>query len=206
MKMCFRSKAGITEIREFNHGRHRDTESNKLPILFASVSRWFGFFPALFLFALLVSGCAMSTGFYKNVDADVSANRFEKAAAVVKANREKYGNNSSVLYNLEEGLLLHYAGDYSLSTEHLAAGEQEMDELYTKSISKIAGSFVLNDNELPYQGEDFEKVYVNLFMALNYAELGKLEDAIVEARKVDLKLNEYSQEYAGKNSFKQDAF
>jgi uncharacterized protein len=165
-----------------------------------------GFFPALFLFALLVSGCAMSTGFYKSVDADVASNQFEKAAAVVRANRDKYGSNSSVLYNLEEGLLLHYAGDYNLSTEHLAAGEQEMDELYTKSISKIAGSFVMNDNELPYQGEDFEKVYVNLFMALNYAELGKLEDAIVEARKVDLKLNEYSEQYSGKNSFKQDAF
>ncbi len=148
----------------------------------------------------------MSTGFYKSVDADVSSNQFAKAAEVVKANRDKYGNNSSVLYNLEEGLLLHYAGDYSLSTQHLAASEREMDELYTKSISKIAGSFVLNDNELPYQGEDFEKVYVNLFMALNYAELGKLEDAIVEARKVDLKLNEYSQQYGGKNSFKQDAF
>ena len=160
----------------------------------------------LFGTGLLLSGCAMSTGFYKSVDADMSADHFSQAAEVVKANKEEYGKNNSVLYNLEEGLLLHYAGEYSLSTEHLAAGEREMDELYTKSISKIAGSFVINDNELPYQGEDFEKVYVNLFMALNYAELGRLEDALVEARKVDLKLNEYSQQYGGKNSFKQDAF
>lgn len=163
-------------------------------------------FPAVLVLAVLISGCAMSTGFYKSVDADMSANRFQKAAEVVRANKAKYGKNSAVLYNLEEGLLLHYAGDYRLSTEHLAASEQEMDELYTKSISKIAGSFVLNDNELPYQGEDFEKVYVNLFMALNYAELGRLEDALVEARKVDLKLRQYSQQYGGKNSFKQDAF
>lgn len=162
--------------------------------------------PLLLVLALVLSGCAMSTGFYRNVDTDVAARRFQKAAEVVNANRARYGKNSAVLYNLEEGLLLHYAEDYRLSTEHLASGEREMDELYTKSISKIAGSFVLNDNELPYQGEDFEKVYVNLFMALNYAELGSLEDALVEARKVDLKLKEYSQQYNGKNSFKQDAF
>ncbi len=156
--------------------------------------------------SLLLAGCAMSTSFYKKVDADMSRDNFVQAAQVVKSNRAKYGKNSTVLYNLEEGLLLHYAGEYRLSTDHLAASEREMDELYTKSISKIAGSFVLNDNELPYQGEDFEKVYVNLFMALNYAELGRTEDALVEARKVDLKLNEYSQRYGGKNSFKQDAF
>lgn len=167
--------------------------------------------PRLLLYALLsasllLSGCAMSTGFYRQVDADMSRDQFVQAAQVVESNRARYGKNSTVLYNLEEGLLLHYAGEYRLSTEYLAASEREMDELYTKSISKIAGSFVLNDNELPYQGENFEKVYVNLFMALNYAELGRTEDALVEARKVDLKLNEYSQQYGGKNSFKQDAF
>ncbi len=148
----------------------------------------------------------MSAGFYRNVDADLTAGQYARAADVVRENKAKFGKNSSVLYNLEMGLLLHYAGNYAESTRHFAAGEREMDELYTKSISKITGSFVINDNELPYQGEDFEKVYVNLFMALNYAELGKTEDALVEARKVDLKLNEYSREYGGKNSFRQDAF
>ncbi len=184
---------------------HKEKGCDQLELR-ASVSPCFLLSLGVLFLGVFLSGCAMSTGFYKSVDADLSANQFAKAARVVEANRSKYGNNSSVLYNLEVGLLLHYAGDYRLSTEHLSASEQEMDDLYTKSISKIAGSFVLNDNELPYQGEDFEKVYVNLFMALNYAELGRLEDAIVEARKVDLKLNEYSQQYGGKNSFKQDAF
>ncbi len=32
----------------------------------------------------------------------------------------------------------------------------------------MIGSPVLNDNLLPYEGEDFEKVYVNLILALNY--------------------------------------
>ncbi len=201
------SRTLIGHRREFDHERHGDTQrGDDKSVLRASAFRCFLFSAGLLFLGVFLSGCAMSTAFYKTVDADLSANQFAKAAQVVEANRSKYGNNSSVLYNLEVGLLLHYAGEYRLSTEHLSASEREMDDLYTKSISKIAGSFVMNDNEIPYQGEDFEKVYVNLFMALNYAELGRLEDAIVEARKVDLKLNEYSQQYGGKNSFKQDAF
>ena len=67
-------------------------------------------------------------------------------------------------------------------------------------------SFVLNDNVIPYEGEDFEKVLVNIFLALNYATTGMDEDALVEARKVDLKLKEYSRQYEGKNKYQEDAF
>ncbi len=161
---------------------------------------------ALFTLALLVESCAMSSEFYRDVDRDLGAGQYNAAAKVVENNREKYGDNSSVLYNLESGLLLHYAGEYRSSSVHLLAGEKKMEDLYTQSVSKGIGSVVLNDNLLPYEGEDFEKVFVNLFLALNYARAGNLEDAIVEARKVDLKLNEYSRQYDGKNSYKQDAF
>lgn len=154
----------------------------------------------------MISGCAMSTGFYREVDRNLKAGRFGLAAEEVDANRAKYPDNSRVLFNLESGLLYHYAGEFDRSSARLLAAEKEMDDLYTKSVSTAAGSLVLNDNLLPYEGEDFEKVYVNLILALNYARLGRLEDAIVEARKVDLKLNEYSKQYNGKNSFKQDAF
>jgi uncharacterized protein len=160
----------------------------------------------IFVLSLLLQGCAMSVEFYKEVDNNVSIDRFDLAAEVVENNRKTYGEGSSVLYNLETGLLRHYAGEYDASNARFLESEREMDELYTQSVSTGVGSFVLNDNLLPYEGEDFEKVYVNLFLALNYARLGKIEDAIVEARKVDLKLNEYSRKYDGKNSYKQDAF
>ena len=160
----------------------------------------------LMLFAFMMQGCAMSVGFYKQVDTELASERYASAAKIVQENKETYGKNSTVLYNLESGLLLHYAGDYELSSRHFLESEREMDDLYTQSVSKGVGSMVLNDNLLPYEGEDFEKVYVNLFLALNYARLGKIEDALVEARKVDLKLNEYSRQYDGRNSYKQDAF
>jgi hypothetical protein len=41
---------------------------------------------------------------------------------------------------------------------------------------------------------------------LNYASEGMDEDALVEARKVDLKLKEYARQYDGKNKYQDDAF
>jgi len=62
-----------------------------------------------------------------------------------------------------------------------------------------------NDTTLPYEGEDFEKVMINVFSALNYAYLGELDDALVEARKVDHKLNLFNDKYEKKNVYKRDA-
>jgi hypothetical protein len=42
-----------------------------------------------------------------------------------------------------------------------------MEALYTKSISKGAGRYILNDNTVDYAGEVFERALTNVFRALN---------------------------------------
>ncbi|MBM2846161.1 MAG: hypothetical protein HW407_1473, partial [Bacteroidetes bacterium] len=136
--------------------------------------------------------------------------KYVQAIEEVRKNESAYGHKSTVLYNLDLGLLYHYAGESDSSTRHFFAAEKEIEDLYTKSVSLAALSFVLNDNILPYEGEDFEKVLINVFLALNYAEEGLEDDALVEARKVDLKLREYAKQYEGKNegknTYQEDAF
>jgi len=102
--------------------------------------------------------------------------------------------------------MYHYLGEADSSNKFFFRAEKEIEELYTKSISTQVLSFILNDNIIPYDGEDHEKVMLNAFAALNFAEKGKSEAALVEARKVDLKLREYSKPYNGKNTYQEDAF
>jgi hypothetical protein len=133
---------------------------------------------------------------------------YPAAIAELQKNKAAYKENNAALYYLEEGLLHHYATNHQQSTQSLAKAEGIMEQLYTKSISKQAASFLINDNTIPYGGEDFENALVNLFMALNYAAAGHREDALVEARKVDSKLNVINSRYADdkKNVYKEDAF
>jgi uncharacterized protein len=150
--------------------------------------------------------CGSTTEFYKSVEDNVAGGEHLKAVETVRSNQYAYGSGSSVLYDLDLGLLYHYAGNPDSSNTHFFAAERQIQELYTKSISLAAISSITNDYVLPYDGEDFEKVLVNVFLALNYAEKGETDEALVEARKVDLKLRQYAREYQGKNRYQDDAF
>jgi hypothetical protein len=163
--------------------------------------RWL---PAALSLALL--SCGPSTEFYRNVESDLANRQYDSAIDQVRAHASDYGDKSIVLYELDMGLLFHYAGQYDSSNAYLLAAEREIDDLYTKSISLAAVSVILNDNVLPYEGEDFEKVLINVFLALNFASKNEPDEALVEARKVDLKLREYARQYEGKNTYQEDAF
>lgn len=156
--------------------------------------------------SLFLLSCAPSMEFYRDVEEYAEQGKYTNAIEQVKQNASGYGDKSTVLYELDLGLLYHYAGELDSSTHHFFAAEKEIEELYTKSVSLAVLSFVLNDNILPYEGEDFERVLVNVFLALNYAEQGLSDDALVEARKVDLKLREYAKQYDGKNTYQEDGF
>lgn len=102
-------------------------------------------------------------------------------------------------------MLLHLAGKYSESNLFFEKASVEIERLYTQSISSHAAALLTNDNLLPYEGEDFETVLIHLFSALNYASLKQWDDALVEARQVDARLNLLSDRYGQKNIYKEDA-
>jgi hypothetical protein len=154
--------------------------------------------------SLFLLSCASSAEFYREVEEYTAQGKYALAIERVKQNQP--GDKNTVLHNLDLGLLYHYAGESDSSTHYFFVAEKEIEDLYTKSVSLTALSFLLNDNVLPYEGEDFEKVLINVFLALNYAEQGLADDALVEARKVDLKLREYTRQYEGKNTYQEDAF
>ncbi len=155
---------------------------------------------------LLVSCTGMKTSFYPKVEKNLWSGNYSQASSTLKKSKKAFGKKNAVLFHLEAGLLDHYAGNFKQSNKHLLTAEKEMQRLYTKSITTSLASMITNDNELLYEGENFEKVMVNLFLSLNFLQMGDLESALVEARKVDVKLNEFSREYQGKNVYKEDAF
>ncbi len=114
---------------------------------------------------------------------------FKSAAGIIESSKNShYKEKDRVLFYLDAGMLYHYSGEYKKSNEFLSAAEQGMEELYTKSISKALASGVLNDNALDYRGEDYEDIYLNIFKALNYIALGDREGALVEIKRIHIKL------------------
>jgi hypothetical protein len=61
-----------------------------------------------------------------------------------------------------------------------------------------------NDTELFYEGDSYEQVLINVLKALNYAVLGEWQDALVEARRIDQRLNVLSDRTQEKNAYRDD--
>jgi uncharacterized protein len=155
-------------------------------------------FVIIFL-AVLTSGCSSirtKNEFYKPIVADLKNNDYQSAVVKMETAKNSYTKKDRLLYYLDVGLAYHYAGLYDSSNLRLSDAERSAEELYTKSVSRAVASMFLNDNTLEYSGEDYEVLYSNIFMALNYISLNKFDDAFVEVRRANEKLSLLEQKYA----------
>ncbi len=145
---------------------------------------------ALLLGSVLGSfGCGSGLKRYAAVDRHLSAGDPQAAAGVIREAEGEYGSKSQVLYDMDLGMMLHLAGDYAASNQHLERAETRIEDLYTKRITAEVVAFLVNDTTLPFDGAPFEQVWVNVVKALNYALLGEWDEALVEARRIDHRLN-----------------
>lgn len=167
-------------------------------------------FAALVIFssAFLLCSCATPAKFQYRLDHFVAQNDYVQAQSVLNDNPNLYGSKNTLLYLLDSGFIRHLSKDYKKSIEIFEKSKQKFDELYTKSVTGILSTWVINDLTASYRGEDFERVMINVFQSLNYLMLGNKEDALVEAREVDSKLNAINSRYKSdqKNVYKEDAF
>jgi uncharacterized protein len=160
------------------------------------------YFTVLLSFLILLTiNCAYiqtQVKHYKDIEEDFSSRLDSRAAERIEkaANEGKYEGKDKVLYFLDMGIALHFAGRYKESNEYLNRAEFAIEENFTKSVSKIAVSFLLNDNALDYSGEDYEDIFTNIIKTLNYIHLRNQEDAMVEVRRINLKLNRMRDKYS----------
>jgi uncharacterized protein len=155
---------------------------------------------------VLLAGCGPSVNRYLLIDASLRAHDPKGADAIVAVAEKDYGSKSRVLYGMDRGMTLHLAGDYQLSNAVLEEAEEELDRLYTRKIRTEALAFMTNDTALAYEGDPYEQVLINVLKALNYVLLGRWEDALVEGRRIDHRLNVLSDRTSQKNAYRDDGF
>ncbi len=134
------------------------------------------------------------------------AGQCPEAAEYIKSHEKEYGANQKLLFLLDTAMISMLCGNYKESNEYFQKADDLADYLWTKSITKETASFLLNDYTKPYAGEEFERVLINLFSAINYVRLGRHDDALVECRRLDTNLTAINDKYEKKNVYKEDAF
>jgi hypothetical protein len=128
------------------------------------------------------------------------------ALTVLEEDAKDFGEKNEVLYHLERGMLLHYAGRWEESNQSFELAKRLAELHFTKSVSAEASTWVVNDNTRPYYGENFERALIHVFGALNYYELGLYDEALVEIRQLNFFLRTLVVDQGQTNQYSDDPF
>jgi hypothetical protein len=79
-------------------------------------------------------------------------------------------------------------------------------EDYRTNYLNEAASYLTNPNFTTYKGEDHEHLLLLYYKAINYLKLGKTDDALVECRRLNIRLQQLSDRYKSKDKYDEDAF
>jgi len=155
----------------------------------------------------VLSGCA--TYHQQNIQfhTAIAEGRYQDAVDFLETHDRDADGKNRLLYRMEKGSALHLAGHYLESNTTLEEAYVILEE-FQRNYALEALSFITNPAIVPYPGEDFEKVQIHYYKALNFTLLGNISDALVEARRINIKLNQLNDRYeAGrKNHYGSDAF
>ncbi len=161
-------------------------------------------FAVIFLILFIVSGCAPQFN-YSALQNSMASGNCPGSVELMKNSKLTYGDKALLLHMLDSGMIHFQCGNTKEATAFFQDADTLAQELWTKSLTKEAASYVTNDFILPYRGEDFERAMISLFSAFSYIKMGEYDEAMADCRRLDTILTEYNSKYEKKNVYKEDA-
>jgi hypothetical protein len=129
----------------------------------------------------------------------------KQALETLKKNNGEEQSKSRFIYYVNNGILLSILGQYEESNAFLEKaflfGEDHRVNYFNE-----AASYLINPTFTVYRGEDHEHLLLLYFKAINYLKMNKPEDALVECRRLNIRLNQLSDKYASEEKLQRDAF
>lgn len=109
--------------------------------------------------------------------------RTEEALSLYEKNVKS--PNDQLLRLMDEGILLRVAERFEESNQKFLEAARLIEHSGYISLGEQGLTLLTNEKQKYYQGEDFEKVLIHVFLALNFIQLENWESALVSARKVN---------------------
>jgi len=137
---------------------------------------------------------------------DFASGDIDKAQKFLLHHQKATKNKDRILYFLDRGVVEQMLGNYDTSNYYF-----EKAYIYNQDFRRNMGSdiasMVSNPMVRPYKSEDYEAVMVHYYKAINFLMLGRPDEALIEVRRINIRLNEQSDKYEGKRyRYKEDAF
>lgn len=154
-------------------------------------------------FSFLLQGCA-------TVYEDTATSAWDQMAsgeideALNDYEENVTSKNDYLLKLMDQAILLRVAGRYEESNEKFFEAAEIIELAGYNTVTDEVSTILTNERQKVYQGEDFEKVLIHAYLALNFIALRDWQAALVETRKVNEIL--YIMINEGQKPYKLDAF
>lgn len=130
--------------------------------------------------------------------------QIQEAENVLTASK-KIKKKEQFLYNVNRGVLASMQGEYENSNSFFETAYLLVEDYQINYLNEGV-AFLTNPNMVHYKGEGFEMLLINYYKAFNYLKLGNKEAALIECRRMNIRLNEIGDKYKSANKYKRDAF
>lgn len=158
---------------------------------------------ALFSFLFFLSACATHQGRLSPAQKDLLSGNCANATKILGDLSSK-DSDDKLLYLMEYGSALQICKDFKKSNEIFLEADKLSEQLDYISASRVLGATLMNEEMLQYKGDIFERLFINISLALNFIELRQPDEAMVEVRRINEKYNKFSAEE--KHSYELNSF
>lgn len=157
-------------------------------------------------FALFMVSCA--TYYQKNLKFQnyFESGQIEKAYTQLQSDKKGPKGKNQLLFLFNKGIISAMLGKHQESIEAFTQADHYIEDMLKEPGYEVA-ALLTNPSIKPYKPEDFEVVMLNFYQALNYIAINDYDAAIVECKRINIKLNQLNDKYKDhKNRYQQDAF
>ena len=162
-------------------------------------------FTFILFVSLSLSSCASYYQRFLEFNSTIETGDVVKADELLSKDTKSAEGKNRLLYFMNKGTLEMLKGNYAKSNEYFNDADLFIED-YRKNLGAQALSYISNPMAMEYAGEDFERVLIHYYKAINYLQLNQKDEALVECRRINLKIQELNDKYSTKNKYSEDAF
>jgi uncharacterized protein len=157
---------------------------------------------------LLIFLCSCAPTYYHatyNFNSEFERGDLKNALEALQENPKQAEGKARFIYYLNNGLLLSILGRYEESNNYFEQAFLFGEDYHMNYLTEAA-SYMVNPQLTIYRGEDHEHLLLLYFKAINFLKMNRPEQALVECRRLNNRLNTLSDRYVSEKKFQRDAF
>jgi uncharacterized protein len=161
---------------------------------------------SLFVLLLLIPfSCATYYQQHFDFNSEFEKGDLTKALETLQQKESLANGKSQFIYFVNNGLLLSILGKYEQSNEFFEKAFLFGEDYHINYVNEAA-AYLTNPHMVMYRGEDHEHLMLLYFKALNFLKMNQPEQALVECKRLNIRLNQLSDKYKSEKKYQRDAF